>query len=104
MRYWFLLAGSALIINICFLSDLIKKLSSVHELINDDMRTIVNYRDFEYLISKPKCPFTYDRSSRSYLPYFLILVHSAAGNYQRRSVIRDTWGHSDSTSKTVFYY
>lgn len=68
----------------------------------DDFRTLVDLKNFDYVISKPKCSFRKDTSHGIELPYFVIFVNSLAENVGRRNVIRDTWAHFDSRCKTYF--
>ncbi|TDG48611.1 hypothetical protein AWZ03_004940 [Drosophila navojoa] len=60
---------------------------------SEDPQQLIDLHNFEYIIEQPSCaPHT----------QALIMVHSAPGNAERRSVIRQTWGHvaTNSTSQS----
>lgn len=107
-RYYGVLTLSAFLFNLIFFWKLttmqIPESKSAYKLIlrTDDFSTIVNYRDFKYLISKPKCEFKFDSKWNKTLPYMLILVHSEPSSFERRGLIRDTWGHFDYRMKMYF--
>lgn len=68
----------------------------------DDFKTIVNFNDFDYLITKPKCKFDYDNEYNTTLPFFITLVHSKPANVEIRNALRDTFAHYDRRTKTYF--
>ncbi|XP_055847176.1 beta-1,3-galactosyltransferase 1 [Episyrphus balteatus] len=51
----------------------------------DDYSTLIDFRDFKFLINQVPC-------ARTNTAYFLILIHSAPANDEKRQVIRETWG------------
>lgn len=68
---------------------------------SEDPQQLIDLHNFEYIIEQPSCaPHT----------QALIMVHSAPGNVERRSVIRQTWGHvatnssSQSSLRLVFLF
>lgn len=66
-----------------------------------DVHRLINLTDFDYLINQPHCGDpTAKIAARS--PFVLILVHSALGNWEKRNVIRDTWGQSDARARIYF--
>ncbi|EDW12672.1 beta-1,3-galactosyltransferase 5 [Drosophila mojavensis] len=68
---------------------------------SEDPRQLIDLYNFEYIIEQPSCaPHT----------QALIMVHSAPGNVDRRSAIRQTWGRlatnssSQSSLRLVFLF
>ncbi|XP_055909787.1 beta-1,3-galactosyltransferase 1 [Eupeodes corollae] len=55
----------------------------------DDFTTLIDFKDFKFLINQAPC-------GRTNTAYFLILVHSAPANDEKRQVIRETWGSVQS--------
>lgn len=66
----------------------------------NDANTLIDLIDFEYLINQAACD---DSNLNSDKPAnVLILIHSAARNWHKRKVIRETWGQPDSRARIFF--
>lgn len=68
----------------------------LEELPKNDFEKLIDLDNFEFLISHRKCT-ELDRQ-----PIIVILVHSAPENFQKRKVIRETWGEGDARSLLIF--
>lgn len=51
----------------------------------DDFSQLIDFKNFKFLINQASC-------ARTNTAYFLILIHSAPANDEKRKVIRQTWG------------
>lgn len=105
-RYWSLISVIVLVLNVFFFGKMhFNKVEPPKYQIQvppDDFETIVDYKNFDYLISKPKCVFQNDTDYNELLPYFITFVHSKPTNVDVRNTMRDTWAHTDKRTKTYF--
>lgn len=73
---------------------------------NIDKHILIDLHDFDYLINQPKCLSNasndHDKKSTEERPIVLILIHSAPKNFNKRNVIRETWGQNDSRAHLYF--
>lgn len=60
----------------------------------DDFKKLIDLENFEFLINQ--------ETLCGKRPLILILIHSAPDNFQKRQVIRETWGKSVNRSGLVF--
>ena len=63
-----------------------------------DYKQLNNLTDFEFTINHPTCR----RSDSNVVPKVLIFVYSNPENYEKRTIIRDTWGYHDPMSVIYF--
>lgn len=69
----------------------------------NDANTLIDLDNFEYLIEKSACDDNSNNSNSNVeSPIVLILIHSAPGNWQKRNVIRETWGQHDARARRYF--
>lgn len=68
----------------------------------EDANTLIDRRDFYYLIPQPQCSFKWSDQHKIELPFFIILVHSEPKNVEERTMIRSTWAHTDDRVLTYF--
>lgn len=73
----------------------------------DDTTRLIDLYNFDYLINQDACDLNtsnYQVADGTPLisPIVLILVHSAPKNWQKRNVIRETWGQQDSRARIYF--
>ncbi|KAH9501888.1 hypothetical protein DERF_012697 [Dermatophagoides farinae] len=63
--------------------------------INDNLSTLLDLKDFQFLINEPNiCRSSFDHSEQQYSNIFLaIFIHSATKNFDKRDIIRKTWGN-----------
>lgn len=131
-RSWSMLLIVALISNVFLLLNNMNQTSTPEppkqeirklDLPPDDFKTMVDYHDFDYLITKPRCEFKKDLKFNETLPYFITFVHSKPTNFEVRNTMvsvlikifsvsakcfkficfqRDTWAHVDKRTKTYF--
>lgn len=59
----------------------------------NDFSQLIDLEDFEFTINHRGC---------KELEQIVILIHSAPGNFDKRSLIRDTWGVKDARSLLIF--
>jgi Galactosyltransferase len=62
----------------------------------NDFSHLIDLENFEYLINHPTC------KEREKTLLVVILVHSAPENFQKRSIIRETWGTKDPRALLFF--
>lgn len=67
---------------------------TMNELSIDDESTLIDLKNFKFIRNHNMCNKT--------SPLLLIMVHSAPKNFQKRSVIRETWGRESSLVTTLF--
>lgn len=63
---------------------------------SDDYHSILNIK-FHYTILKPICSIKTDAE-----PFLLMLVYSSDDHFEKRQLIRDTWGASSKTVRVAF--
>lgn len=68
---------------------------SVNELPSGDKSTLIDVKDFRFMINHEPCNRTH--------PLLLMLVHSAPGNFVKRTVIRETWGQTVPDVVLLFF-
>jgi hypothetical protein len=61
-----------------------------------DFNKLIDVENFEFLLNHPSCV------ELQVQPKVVILVHSAPGGFQKRQVIRDTWGQYNPNSLLLF--
>lgn len=66
----------------------------LNELPSGDKSTLIDIKDFKFMINHEPCNRTH--------PLLLMLVHSAPGNFPKRNVIRETWGHQSPDITLLF--
>ncbi|XP_043466990.1 beta-1,3-galactosyltransferase 5 [Leptopilina heterotoma] len=64
----------------------------VSELSNGDENTLIDLKNFKFLLNHDMCNKTQ--------PLLLMMVHSAPKNFDKRNVIRETWGRASSSSSS----
>lgn len=64
--------------------------------LNDDNNTLIDLTNFEFLLNHKPC------KNLTVTPEVVILIHSAPVGFQKRQVIRETWGEIDSRSILLF--
>jgi hypothetical protein len=62
----------------------------------NDFSQLIDLYDFEFEKNVPAC------NELEHQPTVVILVHSAPENFNKRKVIRETWGSSDARSRLIF--
>lgn len=64
----------------------------------NDFSQLIDLKDFEFLIAPQTC------RELSRPPNLVVLVHSAPGNFEKRAVIRETWGsrRNDTRAHLLF--
>lgn len=77
------------------------------EVFEDDAAKLIDLNHFEYLINQDACDsntsnYQKNDEATSNQPIVLILVHSAPANWQKRNVIRETWGRQNPRARTYF--
>lgn len=78
---------------------------SIDQLSPQDHQQLIDLNHFKYLISQPACSSTIDPNRTSTgqpSPHTLILIHSAPRNWNKRNVIRETWGRDDPRARLYF--
>lgn len=71
----------------------------------NDANTLIDLDNFEYLIEKSACDddnINNISNPNTESSIVLILIHSAPGNWQKRNVIRETWGQHDPRARRYF--
>lgn len=66
------------------------------ELPKNDFSQLIDLENFEFVINHQACKGLHHQ------PMIVILVHSAPDNFNKRKVIRDTWGKEDARSLLIF--
>lgn len=61
-----------------------------------DFQSLIDLEDFEFLLNHSPC------ESFKVQPQVVILIHSAPKGFQKRRVIRETWGKIDPRSLMLF--
>lgn len=78
---------------------------SLDQLPAEDAHQLIDLHNFKYLIKQPPCSPT-DHPNRTLTslptPHTLILIHSAPLNWNKRNVIRETWGREDPRARLYF--
>lgn len=75
-------------------TSLIQRAYSLSDLPPDDETTLIDVRNFRFLINHDPCNKT--------RPLLLMLIHSAPGNILKRMVIRETWGRRGLGAVVLF--
>lgn len=70
-------------------------------IIRDDEHILINLNDFDYLLNQPACEIA-TTPTTLHEQFVLLLIHSAPRNWQKRNVIRDTWGQHDPRARIFF--
>lgn len=69
---------------------------SLNELPSNDFHTLIDLDKFTFLMNQEAC------NALTKQPFILILIHSAPKNWQKRNVIRETWGGEDPRARVLF--
>lgn len=82
---------------------------TLDQLSADDPQQLIDLTNFQYLIAQPSCSPAVVRNQSGHLatpsppaPHTLILVHSAPRNWNKRNVVRETWGRDDPRARLFF--
>lgn len=75
--------------------------------IKNDANTLIDLKNFEYLMNQAPCSeqdfkWHSDMNMINKLPIVLVLIHSAPRNWNKRNVIRETWGKKDPRARIFF--
>jgi len=70
--------------------------SALIELPNGDFEQLIDLHDFKFIKNHQSC------NEMSQQPEVLILIHSAPMNFNKRKVIRETWGRKDPRALLLF--
>lgn len=73
---------------------------SLDQLPSNDLANLIDLDNFEFIINQRPCGNA--SMSGSVPPHTLILIHSAPSNWNKRTVIRETWGQEDPRSRIIF--
>lgn len=71
--------------------------SSLNQPIANDFHRLIDLEEFEFVTNQVPCNDTMTKD-----PLVLILIHSAPENWQKRHVIRETWGKEDARARLLF--
>lgn len=75
-------------------TSVIPRAYSLSDLPPDDETTLIDVRNFRFLINHDPCNKTQ--------PLLLMLIHSAPANFPKRMVIRETWGQPKLGTVVIF--
>lgn len=67
----------------------------------DDLGTLVNLTNFDYIINKPQIEIKFDKNGVQ-IPSFVIIIHSNPYKQEYRNSMRRTWSHSDPRALVYF--
>jgi hypothetical protein len=70
--------------------------SQLKDILKHDFNKLIDVENFEFILNHPPC------DKLEILPKVVILIHSAPGGFQKRQVIRDTWGQRNYNSLLLF--
>lgn len=70
--------------------------ANILNLPKNDFKKLINLENFEYLMNPKTC------QNLIKPPIIIILIHSAPENFQKRKMIRETWGKSNSYVLLLF--
>lgn len=66
----------------------------------NDANVLIDLNKFDYLINQAACDDPISNNIEP--PIVIILIHSAARNWHKRNVIRETWGEKDPRARIYF--
>lgn len=72
---------------------------TIEQLPIHDFNTLIDLDNFDFIINQKSCA---NQTGGTPPPDVLILIHSAPLNWNKRNVIRETWGREDSRSRVIF--
>lgn len=71
--------------------------TQLDELPKNDFSQLIDLENFEFLINHRAC------KDLKHQPMIVIMVHSAPDNFNKRKVIRETWGREDPLALLIFF-